>query len=63
MKWRVEYSRNAARFIQAEAVKDEVRKQIETFLRKLQGESINVDVKKLKVLITTLILGCFEVVI
>jgi mRNA interferase RelE/StbE len=48
MKWSVEYSRNADRFIQAEGIQDEVRKQIESFLRKLQGESINVDVKKLK---------------
>jgi mRNA interferase RelE/StbE len=48
MKWSVEYSRNADRFIQAEGIQGEVRKQIESFLRKLQGESINVDVKKLK---------------
>ena len=48
MKWSVEYSRNADRFIQAEDIQDEVRKHIESFLRKLQGESINLDVKKLK---------------
>lgn len=48
MKWSVEYSRNADRFIQAEAIQDEVRKQIEGFLRKIRGESINIDVKKLK---------------
>ena len=48
MKWSVEYSRNADRFIQAEAIQDEVRKKIEGFLTKLRGESINIDVKKLK---------------
>ena len=48
MKWSVEYSRNADRFIQAEGIQNEVRKQLQSFLRKLQGESINVDVKKLK---------------
>ena len=41
MKWSVEYSRNADRFIQAEAIQDEVRKQVEGFLTKLRGESIN----------------------
>ena len=48
MKWSVEYSRNAHRFIQAEGIQNEVRKQLQSFLRKLQGESINLDVKKLK---------------
>jgi mRNA interferase RelE/StbE len=48
MKWSVEYSRNADRFIQAEGIQNEVRKQLQSFLRKLQGESINLDVKKLK---------------
>ena len=48
MKWAVEYSRDADRFIQAEGIQGEVRRQIEGFLRKLRGEPVNIDVKKLK---------------
>ena len=48
MKWTIEYSRDADRFIQAEGIQGEVNKQIAGFLRKLIGESVNIDVKKLK---------------
>jgi mRNA-degrading endonuclease RelE of RelBE toxin-antitoxin system len=48
MKWTIEYSQDADRFIQTEGVQSEVKKQIEGFLRKLRGEAINIDVKKLK---------------
>jgi mRNA-degrading endonuclease RelE of RelBE toxin-antitoxin system len=48
MTWTIEYSRDADRFIQAEGIQGEVKRQIEGFLRKLLGESINIDVKKLK---------------
>jgi mRNA interferase RelE/StbE len=48
MKWTVEYSRDADRFMQAEAIQDDCKKLIEGFLRKLQGGSVNIDVKKLK---------------
>jgi hypothetical protein len=43
MKWTIAYSREADRFIQTEDVQGEVKKQIEGFLRKLRGESLNID--------------------
>jgi mRNA interferase RelE/StbE len=48
MKWSIEYSRDAEHFIETEGIQGEVKRQIEGFLRKLRGESINIDVKKLK---------------
>ena len=48
MKWTIEYSRDADHFIQAEGIESDVKRQIEGFLRKLHGESVNIDVKKLK---------------
>ncbi len=48
MKWTIEYSREAEHFIQTEGIQDEVKRQIEGFLRKLRGESVNIDAKKLK---------------
>ena len=48
MSWTIEYSRDADRFIQAEGIQSEVKNQIQSFLTKLRGDSINVDVKKLK---------------
>jgi len=48
MTWTIQYSRDADRFIQAEGIQSEVKNQIQGFLRKLRGESINVDAKKLK---------------
>ena len=48
MKWSIEYSRDADHFIETEGIQAEVKKQIEGFLRKLRGELVNIDVKKLK---------------
>jgi len=48
MKWTIEYSREADHFIQTEGIQGEVKRQIEGFLRKLRGESVNIDAKKLK---------------
>jgi len=48
MKWTIEYSRDADRFIQAEGIRGAVTNQIEGFLRKLRGEPVTIDVKKLK---------------
>lgn len=48
MTWTIEYSRAADRFIQAEGIQGEVKNQVQGFLKKLIGESINIDVKKLK---------------
>jgi len=41
MKWTIEYSRHADRFIQAEGIEGEVRSRIEGFIRKLRGEPTN----------------------
>jgi mRNA-degrading endonuclease RelE of RelBE toxin-antitoxin system len=48
MKWNIEYSRDADRFIDKQDIRAEVREQLEFFLRKMRGESISIDVKKLK---------------
>jgi len=48
MTWTIEYSRDADRFIQVEGIHGEVTKQIQGFLKKLIGESVNIDAKKLK---------------
>lgn len=48
MTWTIEYSRDADRFIQVERIYGEVTKQIQGFLKKLMGESVNIDAKKLK---------------
>ncbi len=48
MKWSIEYSRDADKFIERENVSVEVREQIKHFLKKMRGQSINIDVKKLK---------------
>lgn len=48
MKWTIEYSRHADRFIQSEGIEGEVRNLIEGVIRKLRGEPTNIDIKKLK---------------
>ncbi len=48
MKWDIQYSRDADKFIDKQNIRAEVREQLEFFLRKMKGEAINVDVKKLK---------------
>ena len=48
MKWAIDYSRDADHFIQTQGIQIEVRSQIEGFLKKLRGEAVNIDVKKLK---------------
>ena len=48
MKWVIEYSRDADHFVQTQGIQAEVRSQIEGFLKKLRGEAVNIDVKKLK---------------
>ena len=48
MKWSIEYSRDADKFIERENISVEVREQIKHFLKKMRGQSINIDVKKLK---------------
>ena len=48
MTWTIEVSRDADRFIQAQGLQDETKRLVHGFLRKLLGESVNIDVKKLK---------------
>ena len=45
MNWTIEYSRDADRFVHTEVIKAELKNQIQGFLKKLMGESINIDVK------------------
>ena len=48
MKWNIEYSRHADKFIEREDIRVTVREQIKGFLKKIRGERVNIDVKKLK---------------
>ena len=48
MKWTIHYSKEAKKFMEEQNIVYEVREELKNFLRKLRGEKINVDVKKLK---------------
>ena len=48
MKWVIKYSRDSERFIDKQNIRIEVREQLEFFLKKMSGEPINVDARKLK---------------
>jgi len=47
MKWKIEYSRDALKFIKKQNIHEEVQEEIKKFLMRLKGENINIDVKKL----------------
>jgi len=47
MKWRVEYSREAEKFIEKQDVHTEVTEQLKKFLIKITGGNVNIDLKKL----------------
>jgi hypothetical protein len=47
MKWRIEYSRDAEKFIDKQDVHIEVREELKKFLIKMKGGSVNIDLKKL----------------
>lgn len=47
MKWGIDYSREALKFIEEQNVGIQVKEELERFLIKMKGENINVDVKKL----------------
>ncbi|MDI6891222.1 MAG: hypothetical protein QMC83_09870 [Thermodesulfovibrionales bacterium] len=47
MKWRIEYSRDAEKFIEKHNIRDKVREELKKFLLKVKGENINLDIKKL----------------
>ena len=48
MRWSINYSRDAEKFIAKKGVRGRVRNELVKFLKKMSGEDINVDVKKLK---------------
>jgi mRNA interferase RelE/StbE len=47
MKWRIDYSREAEKFIRQHDIRDEVREEIKKFLLKMKGENVNIHLKKL----------------
>jgi len=47
MKWRIEYSRDAEKFIDKQDVHIEVREELKKFLIKIKGGNVNIDLKKL----------------
>ncbi len=47
MKWRIEYSRDAEKFIDKQDVHIEVREELKKFLIKMKGGNVNIDLKKL----------------
>jgi len=47
MKWRVEYSKEAEKFIEKQDVHTEVIEQLKKFLIKITGGNVNIDLKKL----------------
>ncbi len=48
MKWTVEYSADAVEFIDREDLSGQVSEQIALFLKKIRGQTVNIDAKKLK---------------
>lgn len=49
MTWKVQFSGNADKFLEANRVKrEEIFKLIRSAIKKFQGENINLDIKKLK---------------
>jgi len=48
MKWTINYSREAEKFIEREDIRGDVREELTKFLKKMKGEDINIDVNKLK---------------
>ena len=48
MKWKIEYSRRAYKFIEKHKIHDEIKKVVVNFLRMIKGEPVKVDVKRLK---------------
>lgn len=47
MKWRIDYSRDAKKFIEKQNIHTEVREELKKFLMKMKGENVNIDIKKL----------------
>ena len=47
MKWKIEYSKEARKFIDEQNIWNQVREGIKRFLLKIKGEDVNIDVRKL----------------
>ena len=47
MKWRIDYSRNAEKFIESQNIRAEVSEQLKRFLMKMKGGNVNIDLRKL----------------
>ena len=47
MKWRIDYSREAEKFIEKQNIRIEVREELKKFLMRMKGENVNIDIKKL----------------
>jgi len=47
MKWRIDYSRDAEKFIEKQNIRLEVSEELKKFLMKIKGENVNIDIKKL----------------
>jgi len=47
MKWKVEYSKEAKKFIDEQNIWREVRSGISKFLQRMKGKDVNIDLKKL----------------
>jgi len=45
MKWKVEYSKEAKKFINDQNIWSEVRSGIRKFLQKMKGKNVNIDLK------------------
>ncbi|HZX35115.1 MAG TPA: hypothetical protein VFF54_01305 [Thermodesulfobacteriota bacterium] len=48
MKWNIEYSKRANDFIEGHGIRDKVKDSVISFILKITGSNVNVDVKKLK---------------
>jgi mRNA interferase RelE/StbE len=46
-KWRIDYSRDAEKFIKTHGILEEVGEELKKFLIKIRGGNVNVDLKKL----------------
>jgi mRNA interferase RelE/StbE len=49
MRWRIDYSKDAEKFIYKQNIREEVKEELKKFLLKIKGENINIniDLKKL----------------
>jgi len=47
MTWRIDYSKDAHKFIQKNKIQDDVSGELKKFLLRLKGVDINIDLKKL----------------